>query len=103
MGIALLKRSDMTRYTPLMVDIKDEYCFGSDVYPRALASGHDMLEDYARSRNLYAKKKKTKGTPDKAPRDDNKKNKQDAGVMYSQESLRPGDDGKVYPTIKCHG
>jgi len=62
-----------------------------------------MLEDYTRSRNLYAEKRKTKGTPDKAPRDDNKKNEQNTGVMYSQKALTPGDNGKAYPTIKCHG
>ena len=103
MGTVLLKRSDMTRYAPLMVDIRDQYGFGSDVYPRKLALGHDMLEDYARSRNFYAKMKKTKGPSDKAPLDDIKKDEQDTGVMYSHETLVPGNNGKVHPTIKCHG
>ena len=57
MGTALLKQSDMNRYAPLLVDIRDQYGFGSDVYPKTLAAGHDMLEDYARSRRLYTKKK----------------------------------------------
>ena len=63
MGTALLKRSDMNRYTPLLIDIRDQYGFGSDVYPKTLAAGHDMLEDYASSRKLHTKKKKAKVPP----------------------------------------
>ena len=49
-----------------MTDIRDQYGFGGlDVYPKTLAAGHDILEDHARSRKLYAKKKKTKTPFDK--------------------------------------
>ena len=60
MGTALLKRSYMSRYGPLMTDIRDQYVYGIDVYPKTLAPGYDMLEGYARSRRLYPKEKKTK-------------------------------------------
>lgn len=66
-GTVLLERSDMIRYSPLMTDIRDQYGYGIDVYSKTLASGHNMLEDYARSRRLCPKKKKTK-----LPRDINK-------------------------------
>ena len=57
MGTALLKRSDMQRYMPLMTDIRDQHGYGIDVYPKTLSSGHDILEDYARSRKLLPEKK----------------------------------------------
>jgi len=57
---ALLKRSDMSRYGPLMTDIRDQYGYGIDVYPKILTASHDLLEDYARIRKLYPKKKKQK-------------------------------------------
>ena len=82
MGTALLKRSQMTRYALLMVDIRDQFGFGSDIYPKTLTAGHDMLEDYARSRNLNPKKKNLKTNNEKETRDD-KKGKQDTGVIYS--------------------
>jgi len=43
MGTALLKRSDMSRYSPLMTDIRDQFGYGIYVYPKTLASGHDIL------------------------------------------------------------
>ena len=92
-GTALLKRTDMSRYAPLMVDIRDLYGFGSNVYPKTLAAGHDMLEYYARSRKLYTKKKKPNAPSEKIA-GDTKKSKQDTGVMYSQETLVPGTNGK---------
>ena len=58
LGTALLKCSDMSRYGPLMVDIRDQYGYGIDVYPKTPALGHDILEDYAKSRKLSPKKKK---------------------------------------------
>merc|ERR1740124_389558 len=65
-GTALIKRSDMSRHGPLLVDIRDQFGFGTDVYPKILAAGHDMLEDYARSRILYPKKMKPKNSHDKS-------------------------------------
>ena len=47
----------MVRYGPLMVNIMDQYGFGADVCPKTLSAGHDMIEDYARSRNLLPSKK----------------------------------------------
>ena len=38
-----------------MVDIRDQHGFGQDMYPENLASAHNMLKDYARSRNLQPK------------------------------------------------
>jgi len=60
MGKALLKRSDMSRYAPLMVDIRDQFGYGLDVYTKTLPACHDMLEDYARIRHLYPKRRKPK-------------------------------------------
>ena len=55
----------MERYAPLMVNIRDQFSFEIDVYPKTLASGYDMLEGYARSRHLFPKKKKGKVSYDK--------------------------------------
>ena len=52
MGTALIKRSDMTRYRPLLTDIRDQHGYGNGVYPKTLATAHNMLEDFARSRNI---------------------------------------------------
>ena len=60
MGTATIKRSDMNRYYFLMTGVRDQYGYGQEVYPKLLAAGHDMLEDYVRYRKLYTKKKKTK-------------------------------------------
>ena len=105
MGTALLKRSDMSRYGPLLVDIRDQHGFGANVYPKTLAAGHDMLEDYARSRNLLPAKKKQKnpllktGDADKEEIDKD----DDTGVMYTQDTVVPGTNEKSHPGIKCHG
>ena len=85
-----------------MVDIRDQYGFGSNVYPKILAVGHNILKDHCCSENLHPKKKKTKSHNNKTARNE-MKGEQDTGIMYSQQSVTPGDDGTVYPTIKCHG
>ena len=95
MGTALIKRSDMSRYCPLTTDIRDQFGYGVDVYPKPLASGHDMLEDYARIRRLYPKKKKLKTLDEKA-------NEGTTGAMYAQEEVVPGTNGKVHATVQCH-
>ena len=104
MGTALLKRSDMTRYGPLMTDIRDQHGYGIDVYPKTLASGHDMLEDYARSRKLFPTKKNPKGgigKPKDTKKEDGEK-ESDTGVMYAQDNAIPGTNGKTYPGVTCH-
>jgi len=65
MGTALLKRSDTSRYNPMMTNIRDQFGYGIDVYPKSLAAAHNMLEDYARSRKLYPKRNKLKEGDDK--------------------------------------
>ena len=42
MGTTLIKRSDMSRYVPLMADIKDQFGYGINVYPKSLTVSHDM-------------------------------------------------------------
>ena len=105
MGTALLKRSDMTRYGPLMTDIRDQHGYGIDVYPKILAAGHDMLEDYARSRKLFLAKKKPKSTQKKFrdPKKEDINKESDTGVMYSQDGGVPGTNKNVYLQIKCRG
>ena len=83
MGTALLKRSDISRYGPLMTGLRDQYGYGIDIYPKILSSGHDMLEDYARSRRVYLKKKKTK-----LPYDRNK-NKGDLNSKDTNSGIDP--------------
>ena len=61
-----------------------------------------MLEDYTRSRNLHTKKKKTKTPTNKKGTREDKKGDHDTGLMYSQETFTPGDNGKVHPNIKCN-
>ena len=105
MGTALLKRSDMARYGSLMVDIRDQHGFGADVYPKTLAAGHDILEDYARSRKLLPVKKKQKNglAKTKDPKKEGSDKDADTGVMYLQETVVPGTNGKSFPGIKCRG
>lgn len=58
MGVGILKRADYDRYCPLLTPIHDQYSYGMDVYPKTLAAGHDILEDYSQSRKLDLKSKK---------------------------------------------
>ena len=62
MGTALLKRSDMSIYGPLVTDIREQFGYGINVYPKSLTAAYDILEDSARSRILYPipRKKKPK-------------------------------------------
>ena len=55
MGVGILKRADYGRYGPLLASICDRYGYGMDVYLKTLVAGHDMLEDYSRSRILDLK------------------------------------------------
>jgi len=104
MGTVLLKRSYTSSHGPLMTDIRDQFGYGIDVYPKNLTPGHTMLEDYAQSRKLYPKKKKAKMPEDKH-RDklkDKKSNEESTGMMHIQEELVPGTSGKTHASIKCH-
>ena len=58
---------------------------------------HDMLEDYARSRKLYPKKKPTtsRGRFEDGTKDIK-------GMMYTQVDLVAGTNGRTYKTIQCH-
>ena len=69
-----------------------------------LSAGHNMLEDYVRSRKLLPVKKKVK-TPKTYhdPRKDYKDGEVDIGVMYSQDGIVTGTNGKNYPRIEGHG
>ena len=103
MDTALLKRSDMNRYSPLMTDIRDQYGYGIYVYPKTLTSAHDMLEDYARSRKLFPKNKKTLEDEEDTYRrrtyviekDEN------TGVMYTQDNLITGTKDRLNTSIEC--
>ena len=56
-----------------------------------------MLEDYARSRKLYPKKKTT--TNRGRFKDGTKDIK---GMMYTQVDLVAGTNGRTYKTVQCH-
>jgi len=49
-----------------MISIRDQFGYGIDVYPKPLASGHNMLGDYVRSRRVYPKKKMLKISDNRA-------------------------------------
>ena len=98
MGVALLKRSDMTRYKPLLTDIRDQHGYGQDVYPKTLAAAHNMLEDYARTRKLAPKKKDGRKT---GPGGGKTRNLN--GQMYNQLEYVAGTNGKIYRSVQCHG
>jgi len=102
MGTASLKRSDMSRYSPLMTDIRDQYGYGIDVYPKTLASAHDMLEDYARSRSFFPKKKKFQGGREETyqRRVDIIEKDEDTGVVYTQDNLIAGTNDRMHTSIK---
>jgi len=61
-----------------------------------------MLEDYVRIRKFYPKKEKAKAPSDKPTSKPKIKAEQDTGVMYSQETIVAGTNGKIYANIKCH-
>ena len=96
MSTSLLKRSDMSIYNPLVTDVRDQYYYGIDVYLKALTSARDMLEDYARIRKLYPKKRKKK-----TGKFHNKDGGQREGpnavpeVMHAQENLVAGNNGNT--------
>ena len=102
--MALIKRSDMSRYGPLMTDIRDQYGYVVDVYPKTLVSDHNMLEDYARSRKIYPKKKKTTTNEgifrDKYPGDNRKGSV--PGIIHAHEEIVPGTNVRTCNTVKCH-
>lgn len=50
---------------------------------------------------IFIPRRRTKSTNDKTARND-KEGEQGTEVMYPQETLTPGDDGKLHPTIKYH-
>jgi len=104
-GTTLLKRSDMNRYGPLMTDIRDQYSYGIDVYPKMLASAHSMLEDYVRSRKVFPKNKKTPEDEEYMYRRrvDAIKNDEDTGAMYTQDNLIAGTNNRLHASIKCCG
>jgi len=102
MGTALIKRPDMSRCGPLLVDIRDQFGFGIDVYPKTLVVGHAMLEDYVRSRRLYPKRRNSKNSHNKS-KPEPKSKESETGVMYAQEKLVPGTNGKFQATVQCHG
>jgi len=75
------------------------------VYPKALASEHNMLEDYARSIKLFPKKKNTSGDGEEAYRrrvNIIEKDK-DTGVMYTQDNLITGTNNMMHASIKHRG
>ena len=43
LGVVLIRRADMGRYSKLMTDLKDQYTLKSDVCPSDIASAHKML------------------------------------------------------------
>ena len=99
MCTGLIKRADSSRYKGLLMDTRDQHGFGMDVYPKNLAAAHNMIEDYARSCNIYPKKKSNKKYRDKE-----KELKHITGIMHAQgqAELIAGTNGKVYTTVKCH-
>ena len=56
MATALLKRADQGRCKNFMTNIRDQHGYAIDVYPKILASAHDMLENYVKSRGILPKK-----------------------------------------------
>lgn len=101
MGAALIKRSDQGRYRVLLTDIRDQHGYGSDVYPKKSAA-HNMLEDFARSRNLVPRKK-SKFPRRSAYGGKNGDKNEIKGMMYNLESFVPGTNGRIFKTIQYCG
>jgi len=102
MGTSLLKRSDMSRYSPLMTNIRDQYGYDIYVYTKTLSSVHAMVEDYARSRKLFPKKKNTPGGGEETYRRrvDIIEKDEDTGVIYTQDNLIAGTNNRMHASIK---
>jgi len=64
-----------------------------------------MLEDYARSRKLVPKNKKTPEDKEDTYRRrvDVIEKDEDTGVMYTQDNLIVGTNDKLHASIKCRG
>jgi len=101
-GTTLLKRFDMNRYGPLITDIRDQYGYGINVYPKTLANAHNILEDYARSRKLFPKNKKTPEDKEDTYRRrvDVIEKDEDTRVMYTQDNLIVGINDRLHASIK---
>ena len=95
MAVGLVKRADQRRYKGMLTDIRDQYGYGHDVYPKTLAAAHNMIEDYTRSRRLN-----TRGNPKSR---DKKYGKGIKGLMFNQTDLVSGTNGKLYKNVQCHG
>ena len=95
----------MNRYGPLMTDIRDQYNYGIDAYPKTLASAHNMLEDYARSRKLLPKNKKTPEDEEYTYRRrlDVIKKDENTDIIYTHDNLIAGTNDRLHASIKYRG
>ena len=87
-GLDLIKKADGRRYGDLLTNIRDKFALGIDMYPTSLNKAYDLLESYASSRKLTAKK---------PPPNNDKHTKNVTGLQYTQDGKKvvPGIDGKL--------
>jgi len=81
-----------------MTDIRDQYVYEIDVYPKTLPVAHDILEDYMRKRKLFPTKKKPKNGKGKLkdPKKEDVEKELDTGVIYSQDDIVSGTNKKLH-------
>jgi len=72
------------------------------VYPKTLASAHNILEDYARSRKLFTKNKKIPEDEEDTYRRrvDVIGKDEDTSVRYTQDNLIAGINDRLHASIK---
>ena len=93
--IDFLIKSDRSRYASLLTGIRDKFALGIDVYPKSLNKAYDIIESYAATHRLYARKR-NKIKSGKSKRRVN-------GLQYSQDGKKivAGTDGRVKKDTKC--
>ena len=111
MAMGLLKRANKKKFGRLMVNIRDQYAFGMDVYPKTLDAAYELIENHSSSDTKVTDDTTTHqqqtGKGNQGGRGSNNRRRSDrdkvvAGMQYAQEEdMVRGSDGRLKNMITC--
>jgi len=101
-AIGLLKSANNKRYNKLMINIREQFAFKIDVYPKTLNEAYDLLE----ARGEYTSKPKSNNNNSQQHNNNNNNYDREVstGLQYAQDTDEPvpGTDGRIIAHIKCY-
>ena len=105
-GCAIIKRANAERCKLLLKDIRAQYSYGQDMYPKNIEKAHDMLNKYEL---LNAPSRKTSSDATRRQqRETGRMNRERGGKMICGQFAQhvedihvTGDDGRTIPYITC--